>query len=170
MHQGDHPVADARDAVRVGADGLIVSNHGGRQLDGALAVWAGPLPFWMTFTLSTRDLVYIVALTLMAAARIQPARLTPLPPHWIPRLMRVPDPLFRRLANRMRAIDPLARSSMWDDLEAGRTTEIDWINGEVIRLDGALRKGLVLGGCHGHQRQHEAPPGDGHQLPGDPGL
>lgn len=27
-------VADARDAVRVGADGLIVSNHGGRQLDG----------------------------------------------------------------------------------------------------------------------------------------
>ena len=27
-------VADARDSVRVGADGLIVSNHGGRQLDG----------------------------------------------------------------------------------------------------------------------------------------
>jgi L-lactate dehydrogenase (cytochrome) len=28
---------DARDAVRLGADGLIVSNHGGRQLDGALS-------------------------------------------------------------------------------------------------------------------------------------
>ncbi|WP_232494264.1 FMN-dependent L-lactate dehydrogenase LldD [Novosphingobium kaempferiae] len=28
---------DARDAVRLGADGVIVSNHGGRQLDGALA-------------------------------------------------------------------------------------------------------------------------------------
>lgn len=28
---------DARDAVRFGADGLIVSNHGGRQLDGALS-------------------------------------------------------------------------------------------------------------------------------------
>ena len=27
--------ADARDAVRFGADGIIVSNHGGRQLDGA---------------------------------------------------------------------------------------------------------------------------------------
>jgi L-lactate dehydrogenase (cytochrome) len=26
--------ADAREAVRVGADGIIVSNHGGRQLDG----------------------------------------------------------------------------------------------------------------------------------------
>ncbi len=28
-------VADAREAVRVGADGIVVSNHGGRQLDGA---------------------------------------------------------------------------------------------------------------------------------------
>src|SRR6516165_3090897 len=28
---------DARDAVRFGADGLIVSNHGGRQLDGVLS-------------------------------------------------------------------------------------------------------------------------------------
>ena len=30
-------VEDARDAVRLGADGLIVSNHGGRQLDGVLS-------------------------------------------------------------------------------------------------------------------------------------
>jgi len=29
--------ADARDACRFGADGLVVSNHGGRQLDGALS-------------------------------------------------------------------------------------------------------------------------------------
>jgi L-lactate dehydrogenase (cytochrome) len=28
---------DARDAVRAGADGLVVSNHGGRQLDGCLS-------------------------------------------------------------------------------------------------------------------------------------
>jgi L-lactate dehydrogenase (cytochrome) len=27
---------DARDAVRAGADGIVVSNHGGRQLDGAI--------------------------------------------------------------------------------------------------------------------------------------
>ena len=27
---------DARDAVRFGADGVVVSNHGGRQLDGAI--------------------------------------------------------------------------------------------------------------------------------------
>jgi L-lactate dehydrogenase (cytochrome) len=30
-------VDDAREAVKLGADGLVVSNHGGRQLDGALS-------------------------------------------------------------------------------------------------------------------------------------
>jgi 2-dehydropantoate 2-reductase len=34
----------------------------------------------------------------------------------------------------MLAIDPLARSSMWEDLELGRATEVDWLNGEVVRL------------------------------------
>jgi L-lactate dehydrogenase (cytochrome) len=29
--------ADAEDAVRFGADGIVVSNHGGRQLDGVLS-------------------------------------------------------------------------------------------------------------------------------------
>ncbi len=35
---------DARDAVRVGADGIVVSNHGGRQLDGAVST-ARALPY-----------------------------------------------------------------------------------------------------------------------------
>jgi len=63
-----------------------------------------------------------------------PARLTPLPPAWIPRLLTVPDAVFRTVASSMLAIDPHARSSMWEDLEAGRVTEVDWINGEVVRI------------------------------------
>jgi 2-dehydropantoate 2-reductase len=74
------------------------------------------------------------ALALLAQAGIKPARLTPLPARWIPALLRLPDALFARLARKMLAIDPLARSSMADDLDAGRKTEIDWINGEVIGL------------------------------------
>ncbi|KWE71195.1 hypothetical protein WL77_00645 [Burkholderia ubonensis] len=38
------------------------------------------------------------------------------------------------LGARMLAIDPLARSSMSDDLAARRPTEVEWINGEVVRL------------------------------------
>jgi 2-dehydropantoate 2-reductase len=78
------------------------------------------------------------ALGLLKQAGIAPARLTPLPPHWVPALLRLPDALFSRLARRMLAIDPLARSSMADDLAAGRLTEVDWINGEVVRLAAGL--------------------------------
>lgn len=74
------------------------------------------------------------ALALLSQAGIAPARLTPLPARWIPWLLRLPDALFARLARKMLAIDPLARSSMADDLAAGRSTEVDWINGEVVRL------------------------------------
>lgn len=73
-------------------------------------------------------------LALLQRAEIQPAKLMPIPMRLLPRLLDSPDWLFRRLARRLLAIDPLARSSMWEDLEAGRPTEIDWINGEVLRL------------------------------------
>jgi 2-dehydropantoate 2-reductase len=74
------------------------------------------------------------ALQILDHAGIQPAKLTPVPPHWLPRVLDVPDAVFRLLAGRMLAIDPLARSSMWEDLSKGRTTEIDWINGEIVSL------------------------------------
>ena len=74
------------------------------------------------------------ALRLLARAGIRPAKLTPIPPAWIPRLLATPDVVFARLAGKMLAMDPLARSSMSDDLAAGRMTEVDWINGEVVRL------------------------------------
>mgnify|MGYP001062212944 CR=1 FL=1 len=74
------------------------------------------------------------ALRLYAAAGIRPARITPLPPRLLPLVLSLPDGLFQRLARRMLAIDPLARSSTWEDLQAGRKTEIDWINGEIVRL------------------------------------
>jgi 2-dehydropantoate 2-reductase len=74
------------------------------------------------------------ALALLAAAAITPAKLTPLPPRWIPWALRLPDFVFGRVAGRMLAIDPQARSSMWEDLQAGRRTEVDHLNGEIVRL------------------------------------
>ena len=79
-------------------------------------------------------------LALLARAGIRPARLTRIPPAWIPRFLGLPDAWFARLARAMLTIDPLARSSMSDDLAAGRATEVDWINGEVVKL--AHRLGL----------------------------
>lgn len=54
--------------------------------------------------------------------------------------LRLPDALFRIAAKRMLSMDKNARSSMWEDLQAGRRTEIDHLQGEIIRL--ADRVGL----------------------------
>lgn len=78
------------------------------------------------------------ALSLLDKAGIEPARLTPLPARWLPALLELPDFVFGMLARRMLAIDPSARSSMAEDLATGRPTEIDWINGEVVRLAAGL--------------------------------
>ena len=87
------------------------------------------------------------ALALLNEAGIRPARLTPLPAGWIPALLRLPDALFTRLARKMLAIDPSARSSMADDLAAGRRTEVDWINGEVVGLARQLGRQAPVNAC-----------------------
>ena len=81
------------------------------------------------------------ALGVMKAAGIQPARLTSLPPHWVPHLLALPDRLFLMIAGRMLSVDASARSSMIDALDAGRPTDVDWLNGEIVRL--AARVGLA---------------------------
>jgi 2-dehydropantoate 2-reductase len=74
------------------------------------------------------------AVSLIRAAGQPLARVTPLPTAWLPRLLTVPDGVFELLAGKIVAIDPTARSSMWDDLEAKRPTEIDYISGEIVAL------------------------------------
>jgi 2-dehydropantoate 2-reductase len=74
------------------------------------------------------------ALAVLEVARIQPTRLTPLPPRWLPSVLRLPTPLFRLVAARMLRIDAKARSSMADDLAHGRPTEVDALCGEVVRM------------------------------------
>lgn len=74
------------------------------------------------------------ALLAMKASDIEPARVAGLRPALLPKVLRLPDWLFKLLARRMLAIDPEARSSMWDDLQRGRPTEIGELQGAVIGL------------------------------------
>jgi len=74
------------------------------------------------------------ALDVLARANQPVAKLTVLPPRWMARMLPLPDALFRRLARRVVAVDPHARSSMADDFASNRATEIDYIQGAVTDL------------------------------------
>jgi 2-dehydropantoate 2-reductase len=74
------------------------------------------------------------ALYAMRAAGIRPAKLTPLPVSWYPFMLSLPSFLVRPIVGTQLKIDPEARSSMWEDLSKRRLTEVDYLNGEVVRL------------------------------------
>ncbi len=74
------------------------------------------------------------ALSVLKAAGRPVVSTTPLPAWMMPHILRLPTPLFKRIAARMLTIDPSARTSMAYDLSAGRQTEIDSLQGEIVRL------------------------------------
>ncbi len=76
------------------------------------------------------------ALRVLQVAGITPARSTAAPPALIPYILRLPTPLFRRVAAQMLTIDAEARSSMWEDLMHRRPTEIDALQGAILDLAG----------------------------------
>ena len=52
----------------------------------------------------------------------------------MPSLLRSPTPVFSTLSRASLRVSPEARSSMADDLAAGRTTEIDEMQGVIVTL------------------------------------
>ena len=76
----------------------------------------------------------VEALGLLEAAGIAPAKIGPVPPKLLPHVIASPDFVFNNLFLKIQRIDARARSSMADDLKAGRPTEIDYLNGEVVKL------------------------------------
>lgn len=80
------------------------------------------------------------ALKVMRAEGIAPVAASPLPPALLPPLLRLPNFLFQALLGRLMKIDPKARSSMWEDLQRGRRTEVDYLQGVIVDI--GARHGL----------------------------
>lgn len=78
-------------------------------------------------------------LAVLRRAEIEPAKVGPLPPDLLVRVLKLPNWLFNGIFFRAWKIDATARSSMSDDLSASRKTEIDYLNGEFVRLAERLR-------------------------------
>ena len=80
----------------------------------------------------------IETLALLKKAGIRPAKIGKVGPELLPHVIGAPDFIFNNLFLRVQKIDPKGRGSMADDFDAGRTTEIDYLNGEVVRLAESL--------------------------------
>jgi 2-dehydropantoate 2-reductase len=74
------------------------------------------------------------ALAAMKKAGIAPKQLAAVKPHIMPMMLKLPNWIFTRIAKKMLRMDASARSSMWDDVQQGRTTEVDDLCGAVVRL------------------------------------
>jgi 2-dehydropantoate 2-reductase len=73
-------------------------------------------------------------LDLLERADIEPTTVGPISPKALPRIVSSPDWLFNSVFLKRWKIDAKARSSMADDLAAGRKTEVDYLNGELVTL------------------------------------
>lgn len=78
----------------------------------------------------------------LRAEGIRPVSATPVPSGWTPHLLRLPDAIFSTLLGSTMKIDAEARSSMWEDLQRRRRTEIDYLQGVIIAI--AERRGLEV--------------------------
>jgi 2-dehydropantoate 2-reductase len=136
---------DLRDRVGASPAGLSLSDDmlgvaWGKlliNLNNAVCALSGRL---LAEELSQRDYRRVLAasmregLALLAAAGIEPARVGAVGPKLLPWVMVAPDWLFTNVFMKKWKIDAKARSSMADDLAAGRKTEVDVLNGELVRL------------------------------------
>lgn len=93
----------------------------------------------------------------MARAGLHPARVTVLPPALLPLVLGLPDAVVSRMARALVGVGPEARFSTLQDLDRGRPTEIDELNGAVVAL--AERAGgaapvnaLITALVHAHER------------------
>lgn len=70
----------------------------------------------------------------LRAANIQPVSTGRMFPWMAVFALKLPTWIFSRVASAMLALDKEARSSMYDDLVRRRKTEVDELNGEIVRL------------------------------------
>jgi 2-dehydropantoate 2-reductase len=81
-------------------------------------------------------------LAAISAEGIKPVSSTPIPASFMPIMLRLPDAVFGMLLQGVMKIDPEARSSMWEDLQRGRRTEIDHLQGVITEI--ADRHGIKV--------------------------
>lgn len=86
-------------------------------------------------------------LSVARASGVRPAKLRGVPVGLMPKVLRLPTPIVRLVTGAQMKVDADARSSMWEDLSRGKPTEVDWLNGEIVRRaeEAAYRRRSIRG-------------------------
>jgi 2-dehydropantoate 2-reductase len=83
-------------------------------------------------------------LAAVKAEGVKPVSSTPVPLSITPHLLRLPNAVFAPLLGRTMKIDREARSSMYEDLQRGRRTEIDYLQGVITKIADSHRLEVPL--------------------------
>ena len=89
------------------------------------------------------------ALGVLRVAGIDVARFRGVPVRVMTWILPLPTMIVQPILSAQLRVDPVARSSMWQDLEWGRVTEVDFLNGEIVRIadqagvEAPLNRGIV---------------------------
>jgi len=137
------------------------------NLNNAISALAGVPTPTLLFDKEYRYVVRAVvreALTVMHAAKVRTSALGPVPVQWFPSILSLPTGVLRLILRAQLRVDPQARSSMWEDLSRNRLTEVDELNGEIVKL--AERIGLdaplnrrIVEVIHGIEKNRSGSPG-----------
>ena len=131
LRRGGIPVEERTDVRPEQWTKLIVN------LSNAVSALSGAPTATLLFTSGYRRVMAALAkegLAVVRAAGIRPAKWNGAPLAVMPVILSVPTPLVRLVIGAQLEVDPEARSSMWQDLAARRRTEVDHLNGEIVRL------------------------------------
>lgn len=79
-------------------------------------------------------LVVEEGLSVARGAGIEPAAFGKADAAKMIKILRLPNFIYKIIMNKIVKIDAAARSSMLDDLEMGRVSEIDYLQGEIVRV------------------------------------
>lgn len=144
-HSNDPRLTALHNAFARAEQGLVIS-------DDILAVQWGKLLVNLNNALNTlsggtlkqslvqrdyrRSLAMVIeeALSVVRGAGIEPAAFGRASADKMIKILRLPNMIYKLIMNSIVKIDAAARSSMLDDLEMGRVSEIDYLQGEIVAL------------------------------------
>lgn len=110
------------------------------------ALYGGPLKAGLLQRDYRRALAAMIeeALGILRCAGIEPEKFGKTTPEKMIRILRFPNFIYRILMNVVVKIDASARSSMLDDLDAGRQSEVDYLQGEIVRLATSIQRNAPI--------------------------